>query len=153
MKYFPCTTFYIAQITILFLCDLSFPALHLYPLFLFPLIFSIFSLPIYVAFLSVIIYPVLSLLATSLDPVSIDFLINYLVRLVLYGFILLFAYNYRMIVSSSRRRIAYLQSIVPQCEQCGFILCSDGVWRSIDILLTNPSLFGSKQAHNCHSNI
>ena len=125
----------------------------LYPIYLIPILwlsskwgwqigvmFSIFA-----AFLST---PISPMLAWSSNVAYID---SFVTRSITLSFLAILYTNYTHAVSTHKNRYERLKSLVPQCPDCGAVLCHDGQWRSIEDLIKNPKIFGKLPTHNCHS--
>ena len=124
-----------------------------YPIYLIPILwlsskwgwpigvmFSIFA-----AFLST---PISPMLAWSSNAAYID---SFVTRSITLSFLAILYSNYTHAVAAHKNRYERLKSLVPQCPDCGAVLCRDGQWRSIEDLIKNPKIFGKLPTHNCHS--
>lgn len=70
-------------------------------------------------------------------------------RAITLAMLTLFFSNYKKQVKSHKRRIDRLRSIVPQCPDCGAVFCSDGQWRPLEQLISNPENYGVMPRHDC----
>ena len=57
--------------------------------------------------------------------------------------------NYTTLLRTHKKRNESLKKLIPQCPNCGSILCNDGQWRSLEKLISKPSDFGNTPTHDC----
>lgn len=129
------------------------PGLDLHPLFFIVLTYSIFRSSAWVSFLVVLVssfYPLI--FATDYQELSVELLTSMALRFLLLLISLLVISNYLSVFRKLRQRLSFLQTIIPQCPECGSLLCADGRWVDFDKLILDPSLFGSLPVHDCRSN-
>lgn len=133
--------------------NLKYPGLDLQPVFFIVLTYSICRSSAWISFLVVLVssfYPLV--FATDYQELSVELLTSMALRFLLLLISLLVITNYLSVFRKLRRRLSFLQAIIPQCPECGSLLCANGRWVDVDKLILDPSLFGSLPVHDCRSN-
>ena len=152
----PFFDFFAKYIFVLILLSLSvylilkYPGLYLQPVFFIVLTYSICRSSAWVSFLVVLVssfYPFI--FATDYQELSVELLTSMALRFLLLLISLLVITNYLSVFRKLRQRLSFLQAIIPQCPECGSLLCADGRWVDIDKLILDPSLLGSLPVHDC----
>lgn len=132
---------------------LKYPGLDLQPVLFIVLTFSICRSSAWVSFLVVLVssfYPLI--FATDYQELSVELLTSMALRFLLLLISLLVITNYLTVFRKLRQRLSFLQAIIPQCPECGSLLCADGRWVDSHKLILDPSLLGSLPVHDCRSN-
>ena len=146
-KLAPLILFFIA-----YYVDASFPTASIYPIYLIPTLYmsakwgwllaSLFA--IFGALLST---PISPFIPSAINIVYIDSFATRSITLV--TLCILFS-NYTTLLRTHEKRYESLKKLIPQCPNCGSILCNDGQWRSLDKLISKPSYFGDTPRHDCN---
>jgi hypothetical protein len=129
------------------LLDYKLSSLSIYPIYLPSILYAgvnfsfIFSVPLSA------IAALLSVLNEGLDYFST--LYTFAVRLILLLIISFLFSAYIGLVKTYRLRFELLKTLIPQCPDCGAILCLDGEWRQLETISGEPDLIGSIPVHNC----
>lgn len=129
------------------LLDFKLASLSIYPIYLVSILYASvnFSFVSSLPFSAIAAY--LSIHDEGLDlPGIINTLI---VRFILLASISYLFSAYIGLVNTYRLRFELLKTLVPQCPDCGAILCHDGEWRTIEAISGKPELLGSLRVHEC----
>ena len=131
-----------------FLLENTLKGFNVYPLYLVSILYAsinltfLISIPIsgYAAFLSL----------AQESHGSQSFINIFIVRATLLIIISFLFSSYFRIAKTYRRRFELYKGLVPQCPDCGAILCNDSKWRSIEEIADNPDLLGTLPKHGCN---
>jgi predicted tellurium resistance membrane protein TerC len=129
------------------LLDFKLPSLDIYPIYLISILYAsinfsfISSLPLSAIASYLSIHDKAAAFGGDLNIIIVRFI---LLSVISYLFSV-----YIGLVKTYRLRFALLKSILPQCPDCGAILCQDGRWRSLEDISESPDLIGTLPKHDC----
>ena len=128
--------------------DNAFADLNVYPLYLASIHYAAINISFWSSLPISSFAAYLSLINEGLSAFS--FFNTLVVRTILLIAIAYFFKNNFDIAKTYRRRFELLKSLVPQCPDCGYILCNDGKWRPLEQISGDPSLTGALPIHECN---
>ena len=130
------------------LLDFKLASLIIYPIYLISILFASVNF----SFISSIPFSALAAYLSIHDK-GLD--LGGFINTLIVRFLLLTAISYLFsayigLVKTYRLRFELLKTLVPQCPDCGAILCHDGEWRCIEAISEKPELLGSLPVHDCN---
>ena len=131
-----------------FLFDFKLASLTIYPIYLISILYASVNL----SFVSSVPFSASAAYLSIHDEglSSAGFINTFLVRFLLLSAISYLFSAYIGLVKTYRVRFELLKTLVPQCPDCGAILCHDGEWRCIEAISEKPELLGSLPVHDCN---
>jgi ABC-type multidrug transport system fused ATPase/permease subunit len=130
-----------------FILDSLFESLSLYPIYLASILYASINLSFYFS-ASIAMLAAYGSLHTS-NISSLESINIFIVRTIILVTIAYLFSTYLGLVKTYRRRLELLTTMIPQCHDCGAVLCSDGEWRSIEQISARPELVGLNLSHGC----
>ena len=129
-----------------FTLDSLFEALSVYPLYLAAILFTGVNISFFLAIPLSMLAAYTSLHTQVVNLESVNIFIARTILLVTIAFLFT---SYLGIIKTYRTRFELLKRLIPQCPDCGAVLCNDGEWRSIERLSGRPDLIGTNHLHDC----
>ena len=92
-------------------------------------------------------------LSTPISPnialsINLQYLDQLIARSITLASLSLLYFNYIRLVSTHKKRYGRLTALIDQCPDCGYLLCRDGRWRSLEDLNSNPNMLGNTPKHD-----
>lgn len=131
-----------------FLLDNASRDLNVYPLYLASILYASINISFY---FTVPISALAAYLSFFQENLSLASSVNILIRTILLVIISFLFSSYFGLAKTYRRRFELLKGLVPQCPDCGAILCNDGKWRPLEEISDKPELLGSLPKHECNT--
>ena len=129
------------------LLDFKLASLTIYPIYLISILYASINF----SFISSVPFSVVAAYLSIHDEGlgSAGFINTLMVRFLLLTTISYLFSAYIGLVNTYRQRFELLKTLVPQCPDCGSILCNDGEWRSLEVISGKPELLGFLPRHEC----
>ena len=129
------------------LIDLKLSSLTIYPIYLVSILYASLNFSFLASLPLSAIAAYLSIQNEGTDTAS--FINTFLVKFTVLLIISYLFSAYIGLIKTYRLRFDLLKTMIPQCPDCGAILCNDGKWRSLKEITGSPDLLGALPKHDC----